>query len=58
MGGAWLSVELGADAPNVSRVVIYNRYDCCQDKLGHYEIYVADAAGLAMCKKALCLFSL
>ena len=40
----WLSVVL-ADAAFVSRVVIYNRADCCQQHLGTYQVWVGDSSG-------------
>ena len=38
---AWWQVDLGASA-NISSVVVWNRTDCCGDRLGDYWVFVSD----------------
>jgi uncharacterized repeat protein (TIGR01451 family) len=38
---AWWQVDLGSSA-TVSSVVVWNRTDCCQDRLGDYWIFISD----------------
>ena len=38
----FLEIDLGRPRP-VTRVVLYNRADCCQDRLGEFEIWISEA---------------
>ena len=38
---AWWQVDLGASA-SISSVVIWNRTDCCQDRLSDYWVFISD----------------
>jgi len=45
----WLSVQLPSDSDGapaqVSQIVIYNRYDCCWDRLSPFQLWVGQSAG-------------
>ncbi len=43
---AWWEVDLGASAA-VSSVVVFNRTDCCSDRLSDYWVFVSDTPFLA-----------
>lgn len=43
-GNSWLQLDLGT-AKSVGKVVIYNRIQCCQDRLGTHSIWVGLTAG-------------
>ncbi|MBA5249172.1 MAG: discoidin domain-containing protein [Gammaproteobacteria bacterium] len=39
--GAWWQVDLG-DIKTINQIIIYNRKDCCQDRLSHYSVSIID----------------
>ena len=42
--GSWLQLDLGWTR-SVGMVRIYNRKECCQERLGNHDIWVGDTAG-------------
>ena len=38
---AWWQVDLGASA-NISSITIWNRTDCCMDRLSNHWVFVSD----------------
>ena len=40
----WLQLDLGS-AQRILEVKIYNRVDCCKDRLANHEIWLADGSG-------------
>ena len=42
--GHWLRLDMGSIVA-IGSIEIYNRVDCCQDRLGDYEIWLGCAAG-------------
>jgi hypothetical protein len=41
--GAWWQVDLGGKK-KISQIIIYNRTDCCVDRLSNYQVSVSDKA--------------
>ena len=41
--GAWWQVDLGSKK-NINQIIIYNRTDCCADRLSNYQVSVSDKA--------------
>jgi hypothetical protein len=45
----WVSVELPADSPGspaqVSQNIIYNRYECCWERLSPFQLWVGQSTG-------------
>ncbi|TXK95276.1 hypothetical protein BMR11_13925 [Methylococcaceae bacterium CS5] len=39
--GAWWQVDLGA-VKIIDQIIIYNRQDCCRDRLSHYSVSIID----------------
>lgn len=48
--GAWWRVDLGNVAP-VERVVLFNRTDCCSDRLANFHVDVLDVAGKLVARR-------
>jgi len=42
---AWWQVDLGREETLISNVVVYNRGDCCQDRLHNTDLEILDASG-------------
>ncbi|WP_010180046.1 galactose-binding domain-containing protein [Aquimarina agarilytica] len=40
---AWLEIDLG-DRFNINQVTIWNRLDCCADRLREYQLFISDQA--------------
>jgi hypothetical protein len=43
--GAWWQVDLGSKK-NINKIIIYNRIDCCADRLRNYQVSISDSARL------------
>ncbi len=41
--GAWWQVDLGSQK-KISQIIIYNRTDCCVDRLSNYQVSISDKA--------------
>ncbi|CAC9435942.1 putative lipoprotein [uncultured Gammaproteobacteria bacterium] len=41
--GAWWQVDLGSKK-NINKIIIYNRTDCCADRLRNYQVSISDKA--------------
>jgi hypothetical protein len=41
--GAWWQVDLGSKK-NINQIIIYNRTDCCADRLSNYQVSVSNKA--------------
>jgi len=41
----WWKLDLGSDGVDVRKVIVYNRADCCQNRLGNTRLEILDAAG-------------
>ncbi|VVM24677.1 hypothetical protein BSPWISOXPB_6546 [uncultured Gammaproteobacteria bacterium] len=41
--GAWWQVDLGGQK-NIKQIIIYNRTDCCADRLSNYQVSISDKA--------------
>ncbi len=41
--GAWWQVDLGSKK-NIKQIIIYNRTDCCADRLSNYQVSISDKA--------------
>jgi hypothetical protein len=41
--GAWWQVDLGG-ARNINQIIIYNRTDCCADRLSNYRVSISNKA--------------
>ncbi|CAC9635950.1 hypothetical protein [uncultured Gammaproteobacteria bacterium] len=41
--GAWWQVDLGS-RKKISQIIIYNRTDCCADRLSNYQVSISDKA--------------
>jgi hypothetical protein len=41
--GAWWQVDLGSKK-NISQILIYNRTDCCANRLSNYQVSISDKA--------------
>ncbi|CAC9435490.1 hypothetical protein [uncultured Gammaproteobacteria bacterium] len=41
--GAWWQVDLGGQK-NIKQIIIYNRTDCCVDRLSNYQVSISDKA--------------
>ncbi len=41
--GAWWQVDLGS-RKKISQIIIYNRTDCCVDRLSNYQVSISDKA--------------
>ncbi len=41
--GAWWQVDLGSKK-NINQIIIYNRTDCCADRLSNYQVSISDKA--------------
>ncbi|VVH66216.1 lipoprotein, putative, partial [uncultured Gammaproteobacteria bacterium] len=41
--GAWWQVDLGG-AKNINQIIIYNRTDCCADRLSNYRVSISNKA--------------
>jgi site-specific DNA-adenine methylase len=41
--GAWWQVDLGG-RKNINEIIIYNRTDCCADRLSNYQVSISDKA--------------
>ena len=46
----WLSIQIPGGTPSepassVGHVIIYNRWDCCQDRLSPFQIWVGESPG-------------
>jgi hypothetical protein len=41
--GAWWQVDLG-NQKNIKKIVIYNRTDCCADRLSNYQVSISNKA--------------
>ncbi|CAC9517820.1 hypothetical protein [uncultured Gammaproteobacteria bacterium] len=41
--GAWWQVDLGSKK-NINQIIIYNRTDCCVDRLSNYQVSVSNTA--------------
>ncbi len=39
---AWWQVDLGASFKSIDHVEIFNRTDCCSERLGHFTAYISD----------------
>jgi hypothetical protein len=37
--GAWWQVDLGEEK-NINQILIYNRTDCCKDRLSNYRVSI------------------
>ena len=44
LANPWLQLDLGS-AQRILEVKIYNRVDCCKDRLANHEIWLADGSG-------------
>jgi hypothetical protein len=41
--GAWWQVDLGEEK-NINQILIYNRTDCCKDRLSNYRVSISSTA--------------
>ena len=41
--GAWWQVDLGSKK-NINEIIIYNRIDCCTNRLSNYQVSISDKA--------------
>ncbi|SEH56359.1 hypothetical protein BAZSYMA_V2ACONTIG327401_0 [Bathymodiolus azoricus thioautotrophic gill symbiont] len=41
--GAWWQVDLGSKK-NINEIIIYNRIDCCANRLSNYQVSISDKA--------------
>jgi hypothetical protein len=49
---AFMQLDLGADTP-ISRVILYNRADCCRDRIVGAAVVLRNDAGEEVCRVAL-----
>jgi hypothetical protein len=45
--GAWWQVDLGS-RKKISKIIIYNRTDCCVDRLSNYQVTISNKAADAV----------
>jgi hypothetical protein len=41
--GAWWQVDLGGQK-NIKQIIIYNRTDCCANRLSNYQVSISNKA--------------
>jgi hypothetical protein len=41
--GAWWQVDLGSKK-NIKQIIIYNRTDCCANRLSNYQVSISNKA--------------
>merc|ERR1711862_991030 len=51
-GKQWWMVDLKRDAV-IQRIVVWNRSDCCQERLSNSEIQILDKSGAIVAKKSI-----
>ena len=44
--GAWWQVDLGSKK-NINEIIIYNRIDCCANRLSNYQVSISDKANFS-----------
>jgi len=49
----WWMVDLGRDDAHITKVSVYNRSDCCQDRLLHTDVQILDAEGTILASQRI-----